>query len=363
MANQMDIEVKRPGELTAGELAAWRSFQAADPMLASPYFHPEFTLAVEEVRRDARVAIVRTDDRIDGFLPFQTGPLNCGRPIGGPLSDFHGVIAAPDARLDMREVARRASIALFGYHFVPADQTRHGFDAGRHDECHVIGLEDGYDQYRRNPALSPSAFKTLESRRRRIDRDFKSMDIVLDDRSDAAFDTLIAWKRAQFEATGFFDVFSVSWTQALLRTLRRRRSAEFGGLVSSLYLDGQLAAVHFGIRSASALHYWFPAYDPAFSRYSAGNILLDGLARGCGDHGWSAIHLGPGDYRYKLEFASRTLPMIGGVLRTPSVCASMHQVAHGVSGRLADAGLARLAGLSGKALRRIDHIAGFQLGA
>lgn len=359
----MQIEIKRPSVLSPREIEAWRAIQASDPALASPYFCPEFSLAADAVRRDARVAVISRSGAPVAFFPYQTGPLGVSRPIGGPFSDFHGLIAEPDAVFDLAEVAARAGIALYGYDFVPAGQTRHGLRGEREDFCHIIGLEQGYDAYRAEAEQRTGAFKTLESRRRRMERDFADVRIVLDDRSDVAFETLIAWKRAQFRATGYFDVFSVDWTEALLMRLRAERGESFSGLVSSLYLDGRLAAVHFGIRSAAALHYWFPAYDPAYGRYSVGNILLDALARGGARMGWTQIHLGPGDYRYKLEFASRQAALIGGVLRTASFCGHLHETANAAQAGLERAGLTRLSRLTGKALRRLDHHLAFRAGA
>lgn len=359
----MQIEIKRPSALSPREIEAWRAVQASDPALASPYFCPEFSLAAGAVRGDARVAVVSRGGAGEAFFPYQTGPLGVSRPIGGPFSDFHGLIARPEDDFDLREIAARAGIALYGYECVPAGQARHGMESARTEACHVIGLEDGYDAYRADVEQRTGAFRTLENRRRRMERDFSDIRIVLDDPSDAAFETLIAWKRAQFAATGYFDVFSVGWTGALLQRLRAERGERFSGLVSSLYLDGALAAVHFGMRSPTALHYWFPAYDPAYGRYSAGNILLDALARAGQEKGWSQIHLGPGDYRYKLEFASRQAPLIAGVLRAPSLCGRLHQAAGAARAGLQRAGLTRLARLTGKALRRADHHLAFRTGA
>ncbi len=359
----MQIDIKRPSALTPEEIEAWRAILASDPALASPYFSPGFSLAVDAVRRDARVALISRDGAAEAFWPYQTGPLGVSRPIGGPFSDFHGLIARPDASFDLQDIAARAGVALYGYDFVPAGQARHGLKSERDDACHVIGLEEGYEAYRAGAEARTGAFKTLDSRRRRMERDFGDVRIVLDDRSDAAFETLIAWKQAQFKATGYFDVFSVGWTKALLERLHGERGESFSSLVSSLYLDGELAAVHFGMRSASALHYWFPAYDPAYSRYSVGNILLDALARAGERFGWREIHLGPGDYRYKLEFASRQAPLIGGVLRTASICGRLHGAADAAQTGLDRAGLTRLSRLTGKALRRLDHHLAFQTGA
>ena len=62
-----------------------------DPALVSPYFCPEFTQAVGDVREDAFVGIVEDAGEFVGFFPFQRRALGVGKPIAGPLSDYQGL--------------------------------------------------------------------------------------------------------------------------------------------------------------------------------------------------------------------------------------------------------------------------------
>jgi len=84
-------------ELDAGLVAAWRSIQEREPRFESPYFCPEFTRAVGAVRDDVRVVVIENDGRPAGFFPHQRAAWGRGSPVGGPVSDYHGVIAASDA--------------------------------------------------------------------------------------------------------------------------------------------------------------------------------------------------------------------------------------------------------------------------
>src|SRR5688572_30376462 len=89
----LTVRVTTPTKLSSAELQAWTDFQRADPGLESPYFRPEFTSAVASVRTDVEVAILEEHGAPVGFLPYQRGALNIGKPVGGKLSDYQGVIA------------------------------------------------------------------------------------------------------------------------------------------------------------------------------------------------------------------------------------------------------------------------------
>ena len=82
-------------ELDAALVEAWRSIQRVEERLESPYFCPEFTRLVGSVRDDVRIVVIENDGRPVGFFPHQRAPWGRGKPVGGPLSDYHGVIAAP----------------------------------------------------------------------------------------------------------------------------------------------------------------------------------------------------------------------------------------------------------------------------
>ncbi|MFO0886026.1 MAG: hypothetical protein U0894_17895 [Pirellulales bacterium] len=96
--------MKKADQLTPDEIATWKQLQAANPSLESPYFHPEFTLAVASVRSDVEVAVLQKQNQTIGFLPFQRGKLGLAKPVGGKVSDYHGLIAAADTVVDERRI-------------------------------------------------------------------------------------------------------------------------------------------------------------------------------------------------------------------------------------------------------------------
>ena len=52
----MHTRVLRPGDLGPAERDIWDAFLRADPSLASPFLTPEFALAVDGARDDARAS-------------------------------------------------------------------------------------------------------------------------------------------------------------------------------------------------------------------------------------------------------------------------------------------------------------------
>src|SRR5258705_5392188 len=102
-------------DLDEGLIAAWRSIQEREPRFESPYFCPEFTRAVGTVRDDVRVVVIENDGRPAGFFPHQRAAWGRGSPVGGPLSDYHGVIAAPEAEWSVVELMRAARLSVWTF--------------------------------------------------------------------------------------------------------------------------------------------------------------------------------------------------------------------------------------------------------
>jgi CelD/BcsL family acetyltransferase involved in cellulose biosynthesis len=100
----------------------------------------------------------------------------------------------------------------------------------------------------------------------------------------------------------------------LLERVRSVRTPAFSGVLSALYLGDKLAAAHFGMRTATVLHYWFPAYDAELSAHTPGNICLLELADAVAAGGVRRIDLGKGPERYKQALASGSTPVAEGAL-------------------------------------------------
>src|SRR5262249_2405949 len=101
--------------LSCDELAAWSAIQRAEPLLASPYFRPEFTACAAAVRDDVEVAVLEENGRPIGFLPFQRSRRNIGQPVAAIVSDFQGLIAPQNIAWD--PIALLRECGLLAWHF------------------------------------------------------------------------------------------------------------------------------------------------------------------------------------------------------------------------------------------------------
>ena len=115
----MTVRVVAAGALVASELERWSALQRASPVYRSPFFRPEFTLAVARVR-DIRVAVVEDAGAVAGFFPFEVGRRRHGRPVGRPFSDYHGPVLDAAAAFDARELVRACGLATWSFDHLPA---------------------------------------------------------------------------------------------------------------------------------------------------------------------------------------------------------------------------------------------------
>jgi CelD/BcsL family acetyltransferase involved in cellulose biosynthesis len=89
-------------------------------------------------------------------------------------------------------------------------------------------------------------------------------------------------------------------------------------MLSLLYAGNRLVALHFGLRSDSLLHSWFPAHDPQMADYSPGLILLLRLAEHASSLGISTIDLGKGMYEHKQRFMNASVTLASGSVELAS---------------------------------------------
>lgn len=341
--------------------AAWAAMRTHDPVFASPYFAPEFTEAVASVTSSARLLVVHENGIPVAFLPFQRRPAGPCGPIGGHLNDIHGLIARKGFSADPAYLLEKSGMQMLSLRHAPLGASALGARFGTGHAFYVIDLADGYGAYeKRREPFAKSAFRAIRTRTEKAQKQFGSVTHVFNDTDPATLERLIAWKRDQYAATGQPSLFDFAWMRELTDRLHISRDPELRGQLSSLYFGDKLVAAHFGLRTRDVLHYWFPGYDPTVAELSPGNILLRHMVAAAAEAGCSAVHLGCGDYRYKLEFADRSFPVTDGVAFAPSF-AGRAAAAAGVAIARIDRQLPQsLAGLPAKALRRVDRYLSFR---
>ena len=319
-------------ELDAPLQARWRAITAADHAYASPYFSVEYTLAVAEVRKDAYVGVLEDAQGVQGFFPYQLKTGRIGGPMGGQLSDWHGVIATPQAHWEASALMKACSLDIWDFDHLPAAQ--HPFDAhvSGHGVSPVLDLSGGYEAYlAQRKAAGAQRVAQFLRKARKFEREVGPLRFEPDSRDPRAFAQVVQWKREQCQRTGVPDYFAWGWTTAMVERIAQVQSPQFAGRLSVLWHGDQILGAHFGMRSDRVWHWWFPTYNKGFSDYSPGGILLLEVARAAAAEGSSLLDLGRGDDVYKQSFATGTLALTEGSVMLPSWSRTLRQTRRAVS--------------------------------
>lgn len=350
----LTVDVISPSDLTSEDKDIWRALRASSPALYSPYFHSGYTQLVGKLRDDAYVAVVKDMGTPIAFLPFQgpkPGKSGFARPIGAPMTDYHGFISAPNAGFDALQVLREAGMGAF-YYSAMIDPDEH-FRARETEIAAVMDISEGAEIWR--AARDSSYRRHLKSHRRRVrkaEEEFGPRRFVFKSKDRAVFDQLIDWKRKKFEDTGKYDVLSAGWTLELLETLWAS-DGELRGEMQAVYFGERLAAVDFGITDGVTFHSWIVAYDGDLHSLAPGIQLLEGLVDEAQTLGYKRIDLGAGLDGYKRHYATEDITASSGFVAVQGPAAALSHLYE----RAEQLGKKALKDAPGKLRRRYSQIA------
>jgi CelD/BcsL family acetyltransferase involved in cellulose biosynthesis len=311
----MKVTVVPGSELTHEQAERWSEIHLTTPALASPYFAPEFVRVTAAVREDVKVAILENETGIVGFFPFQRGRSGVGRPVGGGMSDFHGVIVPEATSWDGPGLVRASGLSAWQFdHLLASQQPLRRFHWAEAPSPYM-DISGGVEAYRQRRRQAGSReIEQIQYRARKAERRTGPLRFEFHTPDDLVFQSLLRWKAQQYRATGQPDITALPWVVRLLDRIRHERGERFSGLLSALYLGDRLAAVHLGMRSTTVLHYWIPAYDPELASASPGQLCIFELARAAAAQGVRRIDLGKGDEPYKTRLMSGSIPVAEGAV-------------------------------------------------
>ncbi|MEY4653328.1 MAG: hypothetical protein RI884_1909 [Pseudomonadota bacterium] len=313
----MKISLITPAQLDAPLQAAWRAMQDRHPALQSPYFTPEFTLAVGAVRDDVRIAVLERDHQVTGFFPFQAR-WGVGLPVGGSLSDHHGVVCARGTRWHWPDLLRGARLSSWRFDHLPREQAPAG--ACSQALSPALDLSRGMAAYL--AARRCNGIRRLDEclrKARKLAREVGPVRLEAHTQDPRVLETVLRLKSQQCRRTGVADFFAQPWARALAERIANTQGPHFGGRLSALYAGDTLVAAHLGMRSRRVWHWWFPVYDHAWAPYSPGVQLLLQVAQAAADEGHGWLDLGKGADAYKQSFADSGLPLSEGWVHRPAL--------------------------------------------
>ncbi len=355
----LDVETLHPSLLAPADVATWRVLAASQPQFSNPLMGPDFAQAVGKVREDARVAVVRQDGEAVGFLAYHRRPGGLARPIGSPLSDYHGLVSRPDAGLKIDDVLRAAEVSLFRYTGLVDPNAV--FPTAPEDDrtAYVIDLRETDAEAYLEAIRAESPKKTKNYRRldHKLEREVGPVRLVAGDVSREAFNQLIDWKRDQLVRTGGHDFLRADWTRELMADLFTTRAGHLRGLMIGLYAGDTLVAGHFGVRQGQTYHPWIASTSPDHTAWSPGHIFFLRAIAAMPELGLTRYDLGPGHDHYKRAYGRSTVTIGEGAASAASLggrmALSVENVWH-LAGAHGEGALGRLR-------RRMDAIASTEL--
>lgn len=309
----MRVRVVTPSELGGPELDRWSVLLGADALCASPCLSAEFVRLAADAQHGVRVGILEEGGRIVGFFPHQRDRLRVGRPAGGSLNDFQGVLVEPGVGWDAGDLIRRSGLAAWIFSRVPAaQQPLHPYLIARASFM-SIDLTRGYEAWE-SAKSHGLGLRRLARKGRKLERDTGALRFDLHDPDPRLLDRLMAWRVARYARNGYHDLFAIPAARRLIRGVHAAATPDFGALMSVLRAGDRPVAIHFGLRWRHVCHSWFIAYAPEFAAYSPGLLLYLQLAQRAPAAGIRRIVLGSGDYPYKEALMNHAIEVASGAV-------------------------------------------------
>ncbi len=316
----MKIRVIPGREIPPDLIGIWRVLQQSNPALVSPYFCPEFTQAVAAVREDVEIAVLEDGNRVVGFFPYQRGPQDVAVPVGGIFSDYQGLVCAPGFECDPRELLKSCRIVAWDFDHLLTAQTCFAPFHLHTEPSPQIDVSRGYETYAAGRrAAGSEQIKKCGNLMRRIEREVGPLRFVAHSADVTLLVRVLAWKSQQYLGSSKPDLFALGWTRPLVERIHAMQAEDFAGMLSLLYAGERLVAGHFGMRSWTVWHYWFPSYDEEIAKYSPGLILLLKMAEYAPSAGLRVIDLGKGLSLYKERLMSNAVELAAGSVELPSL--------------------------------------------
>lgn len=312
--NLAQLSVQRAAQVSESEWTAWAQLRANNSALRSPYFHPEYTQLLAELRPDVRVVCQYDSDGTPvAFLPVQGRRFT--RPVGAPMSDYHAIITNND---DITYDSLLGGTDIGAYHYSCAADPQRLRIPQILSESQTAAIDINTTAENWRAERDGSYRRHLKSNRRRTRKAedaFGPKRIELFSRDIDVYGALLKWKREKFAQTGKYDVLSADWTQGLIRTLwERGQKADLRCDMHALYFGERLAAIDLGLSDGDVFHSWMVAYDDELSEFGPGIQLLEALIDATPETGYKRIDMGEGLDGYKRHYASASTRVVSGLV-------------------------------------------------
>ena len=243
----------------------------------------EFFIVVLERGKDL-FAIAPLCIQREGFGPFQGKVL---RTITGDHADYGAFYLHPD--FNHRDLIKRLLKALFSNRdswdllhllnfssrssqsFLLSDVAQNDF----HVPCRFSEqILTPYFRFGKDESkIIPKEIRNIERRERDL-RDSHNVEITIDGKfSEQFWNRMIELHRNRWQESNFLESSYCNFIRQVIRYLEPVGATSF----SWMKIDGELVALELGFQTEKKIGSYMPAYDPRYSKFSPGGILLKHL--------------------------------------------------------------------------------------
>jgi len=220
----------------------------------------------------------------------------------------------------VEEILRSCRLDAFDFDHMLASQPGFSVYAQNREASPRIDLSGGYAAYvTERKRAGSKQIRQCENLMRRVEREVGQLSFVPHSSDAALLQKVLAWKSAQYLRTGHGDIFATAWVRRVVERIHETKTHGFAGRLSLLYAGDVLIAGHLGMRTPSVWHYWFPAYDLSYSKYSPGLLLLVKIIEQAAAEGASYVDLGKGMCLYKERLMNAHIVLSQGWVELPSL--------------------------------------------
>jgi CelD/BcsL family acetyltransferase involved in cellulose biosynthesis len=241
-----------------------------------------------------------------------------------------GSILKACGRFDLLRVPKLRPDGLDLTHLLGA-----GARTGPHVRAYSASLPRSFAQWR-EAQMNPSLRKEMDKKRRRLDRNGGAEFQRLQDPSaiTAALASLHVFRRPRFEVRDEQDILDDPSVMAFYARVATAGAHTGFARTYTLSIEGQLAAVTFGISHRGRFLVLLSAFDAALSRLSLGNLLFEDVIRDCIESGDDVFDLTIGDEAYKTSFGTEEMQLsvlsltgsaVGWVAQTSLAIPALHR--------------------------------------
>lgn len=285
------------GDLSAEDLASWRSWVSRAGLGGSPFHQPEFIFEVAEAFGSCAAITIRSAASLKAIIPVAVEGRNFA-PV--PMCDYQTVAWLDGEPFDPRRVLRKLGFATWKYTSASVDSALGSFSTYHALRPSPRVRTDGaWPEYLEHLRRSPQRLTHILQGLRRLERDVGPVRLEYDCEPCGRIDRMLSLKSERLGV----PVFSTAVLQTLTRLQAVRRESVQG--VFSVLTAGETdIAYAYTLRSGDEEFYWFHGFEAQFAHASPGHLLTYLMIERFCSLGRRSLDLGPGGEAWKTLFAN-----------------------------------------------------------